>query len=1070
MASTRGKLKPPTGSHNPSAIGGTNAGPTAMDKVRFVALKCNVCFPTFVPDADPTPLLPPPQVAKNRPQLLDPYGRNLTPRALLPTHTGAAPEHPLAPALGSSQWGSRPVTRDSHVTSDTAAGDFPAGDGGPSDGLSIGGGDEAAAVGGSEGGGGGGAPTALGASSSSGARPPGSAARVTGLSEAALETMVTICLTETATVTVLSVPSTRSLADTPEARGVAAANDAYEAALVQIARYRNEMYPSRGVGAPSPATRDKECAAVPPAQTGGGAQATAWDLADTRRAAAAGKVPYGALSAGGDEEEKGGVEALEAVVAAIVTVSLSVPGALIDADAGVALLPEGGEGGPPLERRKRGGAAPGASATAAGGGGAAPGASATAAGPVAAAAAAPGVRHGSTAASVSESGVSGGGWGRLGDSAATAVSRFGVARSDEGSAGVGGGGRGVQGGGGACAAAGASAGAAPAAGGGGGDDAGGESVDPLLAQEFDALVKNPELQRTLALVERAALQNNYAESLKLYRAGPSIDLTTRLLAAGAHPVHGYEGAAAVLSAGSGGGTGDAAGAKAAPGEESEGEGEGSSRPGSSGDGNADPPATPARGAAAGGEGKPVVDVGSVDVSGAPRSALAAESPVPAAAAAAAAYAAAAAAAPSAPSLSLLWSYFCPMLRGYSVSAMAWCEAPGTSDLLAVGYGPTDFGSTPDTGSRGLVCLWTLANPTTPVAILRTPENVGVSSIAFSRVAPRLLAVGCYDGGLCVYDAGDALAASLSAPAPPVALSERLAPGSHSEPVWGLQWVPRPESPGGQVLVSISTDGRVTEWTTKKRILLPRQLMKLRRGGGGGGGTAAGGGGGSGGSGAAGLLARSAPGLSLEFVFEPPPPAGEGSPPPQPRDGAPTPYYWVGTEEGTLARCSTLYSEQYMDTVAAHSGPINRVRLSPFSHAAVLTASSDWSVKLWNTAKLGGVGATPPCLCFNTDGTRDSVADVAWSPTISTRFASVTRDGHVQVRPRPTRAAALAVFPYPTHRARKTLTLAGVGRGVHRPCAAHRRHHMHGIVRVDSTARREGAPLYPPPPPPHTHTP
>jgi hypothetical protein len=968
----------------------------------------------------------PAQVARNRPHLLDPYGRNLTPRALLPTQPpgGGAPERAAHAAVGvsgrsgglgasGSQWGGRPATSDG-----VQVGEYAPGEAGPSDGLSVGGGEAEAPLSGEGEGGGGGAPT-------TGAGAP---ARALALSETALQAMVTVTLTETATVTVLCVPSTRSLADTPEARAVAAANEAYEAALLQVARYRNEMYPSRGVGAPSPATRDKECAAVPPPQVGGAAQASAWDIADTQRAAAAGAVPYGALGAGGEEEEKAGVEALEAVVAAIVTVSMSAPGALIDADGSVALLPEAEAGAAAVggAGKRGGGRAAGASA-AAGGGGGGVGASASGAvaGAAAAAAAAAGPRRGSRA-SMADSLASGGAWGRLGDSNVSLGSRFGgggTARPGVVGVGEGGGGGGAS-----------SAGGEAAASGGGGGAGGGEeaAVDPLLQQEFDALVQRPALQRTLALAERAALQNNFSDSLKLYRAGPSIDLTTRLLTAGAHATHGYESAAAVLSAGAGGGGGggggDAKAAAAAVGmgkgssEESDGE-DAASRPGSASSAPADGEraATPVKGGAAPPppEGKSSAEGGGGEEGAAPPAAspTAAASPAPltaaqqAAAASAAAYAAAAALPPTPPGVQLLWSYFCPLLRGYSVSAMAWCEAPGTKDLLAVGYGPTDFGATPDTGSRGLVCLWTLANPTQPAAILRTPEHVGVSSLAFSAVAPRLLAVGCYDGGLCVFDAGDALAASQAQPAPPVAISERLAPGSHSEPVWGLQWVPRPESAGGQVLVSISTDGRVTEWTAKKGVLLPRQLMKLRRGGAGGGaatGAGGGSGGGSGGSGGSGgggggggnggLLARSAPGLSLEFVFDPPPPAGDGSPPPQPRDGAPTPFYWVGTEEGTLARCSTLYSEQYMDTVAAHSGPINRVRLSPFSHAAILTASSDWSVKLWNAAQLGGAGGgSPPCLTFSTDGTRDSVADVAWSPTISTRFASVTRDGHVQVR-------------------------------------------------------------------------
>ena len=39
-------------------------------------------------------------------------------------------------------------------------------------------------------------------------------------------------------------------------------------------------------------------------------------------------------------------------------------------------------------------------------------------------------------------------------------------------------------------------------------------------------------------------------------------------------------------------------------------------------------------------------------------------------------------------------------------------------------------------------------------------------------------------------------------------------GKHTEPVWKLKWVDRGQDRGEQ-LVSISTDGRVTQWALKK---------------------------------------------------------------------------------------------------------------------------------------------------------------------------------------------------------------------------------------------------------------
>jgi len=105
---------------------------------------------------------------------------------------------------------------------------------------------------------------------------------------------------------------------------------------------------------------------------------------------------------------------------------------------------------------------------------------------------------------------------------------------------------------------------------------------------------------------------------------------------------------------------------------------------------------------------------------------------------------------------------------------------------------------------------------------------------------------------------------------------------------------------------------------------------------------------------------------------------------------------VGTEDGLLARCSTSYSEQYLDVTAAHAGPVNRVRLSPFLPDALLTASSDGSAKLFNVGAGGAAFAKGAAIAYALEDAADAVADVAWSPSVSTRFATVTRDGHLTV--------------------------------------------------------------------------
>lgn len=73
--------------------------------------------------------------------------------------------------------------------------------------------------------------------------------------------------------------------------------------------------------------------------------------------------------------------------------------------------------------------------------------------------------------------------------------------------------------------------------------------------------------------------------------------------------------------------------------------------------------------------------------------------------------------------------------------------------------------------------------------------------------PSPCPVGFYDGAVAIYDVrGCATAEPLYAAA--------HGAGKHTEPVWKLKWVDRGQDRGEQ-LVSISTDGRVTQWALKK---------------------------------------------------------------------------------------------------------------------------------------------------------------------------------------------------------------------------------------------------------------
>ncbi|DBA92976.1 TPA: hypothetical protein ACH3X2_003322 [Trebouxia sp. C0005] len=342
-----------------------------------------------------------------------------------------------------------------------------------------------------------------------------------------------------------------------------------------------------------------------------------------------------------------------------------------------------------------------------------------------------------------------------------------------------------------------------------------------------------------------------------------------------------------------------------------------------------------------------------------------------------------------PRLTLLWEWQCPLPPSLTLSTrvtcMAWnkaslaclycpsgiapsaleaiqdmvhssCEVrvPGVrQDILAVGYGQFEFGPP----LSGLVALWSLKNPGYPLWSFPTPS--GVTAVDFSVHNPNMLAVGLYDGTLAVHD----VKTRQEVPS----LSSSAGSGQHSDPVWQVSWVDRGLEQEER-LVTISTDGRVTQWATTKA-LEHTDLIKLKR-------TvskqkvspAA----------AAAMrnvkgeafISRRSSGMSFDFSH---------------RDER---MYIAGTEDGHIYKCSTSYSEQYLETYSGHLGPVYRVQWSPFQSNLFISSSADWSVKLWTEGKEHAL------LTFQS--ANDEVNDVQWCPTNSTVFGTATSGGRIEI--------------------------------------------------------------------------
>jgi WD40 repeat protein len=286
------------------------------------------------------------------------------------------------------------------------------------------------------------------------------------------------------------------------------------------------------------------------------------------------------------------------------------------------------------------------------------------------------------------------------------------------------------------------------------------------------------------------------------------------------------------------------------------------------------------------------------------------------------------------------------------------------DLLAVSYG--DTAPVPNI-TGGLVLFWSLKNPTYPERVIRT--RTGVTALHFSAAHPNMVSAGTHDGSVMIWD--------LRRPSNQPVLTSGSSVSTHNDQkhtdiVWETKWVDRgPDKQPPELLVSVSSDGAVFQWSMKKG-LEQTSLMQLKRlqnpflgsnsvyGH------------------KEGIVFRKSSGFCVDF----------------PRHDPST--YLVGTEDGLVHRCSTSYNEQYLATYFGHSGPVYKVRCNPFVSHAFLTCSADWSMKLWTTKQIPGHQANTPLLHFMSTDLCDSVNDVIWAPHNSTSFAACMDDGRVEL--------------------------------------------------------------------------
>lgn len=282
-----------------------------------------------------------------------------------------------------------------------------------------------------------------------------------------------------------------------------------------------------------------------------------------------------------------------------------------------------------------------------------------------------------------------------------------------------------------------------------------------------------------------------------------------------------------------------------------------------------------------------------------------------------------------------------------MSCLAWNQR--NVDSLATGYGNTGFGST----GKGFLCIWSLKNPKTAVQMMYT--HSGVSTIDFSSLRPNLLAVGLNDGSVSIHN----IRRQKEHPS-----ANRILLGKHRCPVWQVRWICC-RAHKVEHVVSVSTEGQFIKWNShgnlmqidvlklkknlfnavwvsrEKRPIYPKEngFVKIR---------------------------------AICFDFSP-------------KDAS---TYILGTESGLLHRCSCSIGEHFLNSYLGHDAPVYQVQWSPHLNQIFISASADWTVKLWHEKIFS------PTIVFRTGDKH--ITGVCWAPNNSTVFACASLNGSIQV--------------------------------------------------------------------------
>ncbi|KAL0832458.1 hypothetical protein ABMA28_000689 [Loxostege sticticalis] len=274
-------------------------------------------------------------------------------------------------------------------------------------------------------------------------------------------------------------------------------------------------------------------------------------------------------------------------------------------------------------------------------------------------------------------------------------------------------------------------------------------------------------------------------------------------------------------------------------------------------------------------------------------------------------------------------------RGRCVTCLDWSSAHPEL-MLASYHNSDDAPHDPD----GVCLVWnTKFKKNTPEDIFHCQSPV--MSATFARFHPNLILGGTYSGQIVLWDNR----VQKRTPVQRTPLSSL----AHTHPVYCLSVV---GSQNAHNLISVSTDGRMCTWSLDM-LSQPQETLELQH--------------------------RQSKAVAVTCMGFP---HGDVN------------NFVLGSEDGNVYTGS-LYGQRagVSDCIEAHAGPVTALSCHCAPAAAdlahlYLTASVDWSVKLWSSKENKAL--------YSFEDSGDYVSDVRWSPTHPALFAAVDAAGRLDL--------------------------------------------------------------------------